>query len=461
MESPHPLKRRRALSFGILGVILALAAAKPAAALNVQLLRPGTGHVQGFQLFTSETLPKYRLATGLNVNLAHHPFELTAVGTTSRVLGIVDTFVTADFLVSYGLTDWWTVNVDMPVNIFHDIAPTFIATRDRGGGDAGDLSVNMKFQAFDANKTSSHLGLAFVPFVTVPTGRQSIFFGDKSATGGLMAVGDAQWKANRFYLNVGARFRQTENVTNLIVKNELLYGLGFERPLAKKSALNLIIELFGSTNFRKFATENISSPVEGLVVLQKKWLENRNLITHIGGGFGLTNGYGVPTFRALMGVSYAWDLKPGEKAPVVHEEVITTNKIHFAYDKADILPSSYPVVDEIVATIKSRSAVRHVRVEGHTDSRGSDAYNQKLSERRANAVRSYLIAHGISEDKVDAVGMGETAPVADNATKEGRAQNRRVEFHLDVAERSGLKLQKSAHEAPTYEEGDMTRAKKK
>jgi hypothetical protein len=438
----------------VVGFLVVFFLALPSAwALNVQLLRPSTGHVQGYQLFTSETLPKYKLATGLNVNYAHHPLELTVTGTTSRTLGVVDRFVTADFLVSYGLTNWWTVNVDMPVNIFHDIAPTFISARDQGGGDAGDLGVNMKFQIFDANKTSTGLGLAIVPFITVPTGRQSIFFGDENLTGGGMLVGDAQWKSNRFYLNVGGRVREREQIINLSVNEELLYGLGFERPLAKKAALDIIIELFGATNFSKFASENISSPVEGLVVLKKKWLENRNLITQFGGGFGITNGYGVPTFRALMGVSYAWDLKPEEKPVPVREEVITTNKIHFAFDKSDIKPSSYPVIDEIIRTIQSKEVVA-VRVEGHTDSYGSDAYNQKLSERRANAVMNYLTSHGIPSEKVSAVGMGESRPIADNATKEGRAQNRRVEFHLQIPEGSHVRVRESDQAAPTYQDFD-------
>jgi outer membrane protein OmpA-like peptidoglycan-associated protein len=409
--------------------------------------------VQGFQLFTSETLPKYKLAVGLNVNMAHHPFELTIAGTTTRVLGIVDRFVTADFLMSYGLTDWWTLNLDMPVNIFHDIAPTFIATRDRGGGDAGDLGFNMKFQLFDANKTSTGLGLAVVPFVTVPTGRQSIFFGDENVTAGAVLVGDAQWKSNRFYLNVGGRFREREQITNLIVKHELTYGAGFQRPIVKDWDFNIILEVFGSTNFRKFATENISSPIEGLAILQKKWGENRNLITHLGGGFGITNGYGVPTWRAILGVSYAWDLKPSPKPAPVREEVITTNKIHFAFDKSDIKPSSYPILDEIIRTIQSKDVVA-VRVEGHTDSYGTEAYNQSLSDRRARSVMAYLTSHGIPPEKVSAVGMGESRPVADNTTKAGRAQNRRVEFHLQIPEGSRVKVRESSQEAPTYNEGD-------
>lgn len=72
-------------------------------------------------------------------------------------------------------------------------------------------------------------------------------------------------------------------------------------------------------------------------------------------------------------------------------------------------------------------------VEGHTDSVGPDAYNQRLSERRAQAVRDVLVhQYGVSADRVDSVGYGESRPVADNATAEGRAINRRVEAEVEA-----------------------------
>ncbi len=72
-------------------------------------------------------------------------------------------------------------------------------------------------------------------------------------------------------------------------------------------------------------------------------------------------------------------------------------------------------------------------VEGHTDSVGSDAYNQTLSERRANAVRDVLVnQYGVGGERVNAVGYGETRPVADNASAEGRAVNRRVEAEVEA-----------------------------
>ena len=69
-------------------------------------------------------------------------------------------------------------------------------------------------------------------------------------------------------------------------------------------------------------------------------------------------------------------------------------------------------------------------IEGHTDATGPDAYNMKLSKARANAARSYLIEQGIESSRLEATGYGETKPIATNKTKEGRAENRRVEFKV-------------------------------
>jgi OOP family OmpA-OmpF porin len=76
-----------------------------------------------------------------------------------------------------------------------------------------------------------------------------------------------------------------------------------------------------------------------------------------------------------------------------------------------------------------------VTVEGHTDSIGSNQYNQKLSERRANAVRQYLIEKGIASSRIQVIGYGEERPIADNKTAEGRAKNRRAEFQVTVEKR--------------------------
>lgn len=102
-----------------------------------------------------------------------------------------------------------------------------------------------------------------------------------------------------------------------------------------------------------------------------------------------------------------------------------TLKLNFAFDSSALTDSDKAQLDAAVAELKRLNWTSGV-IEGHTDSIGSDAYNQKLSERRAATVREYLIAQGISESRMVPTGFGETQPVADNKTAEGRAENRRV-----------------------------------
>lgn len=106
---------------------------------------------------------------------------------------------------------------------------------------------------------------------------------------------------------------------------------------------------------------------------------------------------------------------------------IVLRGVNFAFDKSEIDGPSTVVLDAAAEQLQECPNV-DVRVEGHTDSVGTDAYNQALSERRAEAVRSYLVTRGVSASRLTAVGYGESQPVASNETAEGRALNRRVEL---------------------------------
>jgi outer membrane protein OmpA-like peptidoglycan-associated protein len=102
-----------------------------------------------------------------------------------------------------------------------------------------------------------------------------------------------------------------------------------------------------------------------------------------------------------------------------------TLKLNFAFDSSALTDSDKAQLDAAVAELKRLNWTSGV-IEGHTDSIGSDAYNQKLSERRAETVRAYLAAQGIADSRMVPTGFGESQPVADNKTAEGRAENRRV-----------------------------------
>ena len=120
---------------------------------------------------------------------------------------------------------------------------------------------------------------------------------------------------------------------------------------------------------------------------------------------------------------------PPPPAPV-HKKVELQADTYFDFNKATLKPAGKEKIDDVVREMKANPSVKAL-VEGHTDSIGSEAYNQKLSERRANAVADYMESQGIDSSRITTKGWGKTKPIASNKTKEGRAQNRRVEITED------------------------------
>ncbi|KNH24881.1 membrane protein [Pseudomonas syringae] len=121
-----------------------------------------------------------------------------------------------------------------------------------------------------------------------------------------------------------------------------------------------------------------------------------------------------------------------EEAAVVKEEVIVIRDVHFQFDSAKLTPADKDVLNTIATRLKQESSSAQLTVTGHTDSVGSDAYNQKLSDRRAHSVVEYLISQGVPRSSfVTVTGAGESQPVADNKTADGRALNRRTEIKIN------------------------------
>jgi outer membrane protein OmpA-like peptidoglycan-associated protein len=124
-----------------------------------------------------------------------------------------------------------------------------------------------------------------------------------------------------------------------------------------------------------------------------------------------------------------WSAKQGKS------QIFIEGKIVFDTDKATIRPGSEKVLGTLLQFLKEHPEVTRLRVEGHTDSDASDEHNQELSAQRALAVCHWLVDNGIDPMRLMAVGFGESKPIAPNEIAEGRAENRRTEFH--VAEVNG------------------------
>lgn len=128
---------------------------------------------------------------------------------------------------------------------------------------------------------------------------------------------------------------------------------------------------------------------------------------------------------------------PGAEVERVGDGIkITMNEsiVTFAFNSSDLTPVAKANLDKLTQVLVDNPDT-NINVYGHTDSVGADDYNQKLSERRANSVKSYLMSKGIASSRLFALGEGESMPVASNDTDAGRAKNRRVEFAITANEK--------------------------
>ena len=174
--------------------------------------------------------------------------------------------------------------------------------------------------------------------------------------------------------------------------------------------------------------------------------------TVVKSGFGLCwhTGYWTP---AMATVECDPDLVPKKPAPVpapvvtpppapkaappappaapkpVSEKITMAADAHFDFDKSVLKPEGKAKLDDLMGKLKAVNLEVIIAI-GHTDSIGSVAYNNKLSLRRANAVKAYLVSKGIEANRIYTEGKGKSQPIADNKTKEGRAKNRRVEIEV-------------------------------
>jgi outer membrane protein OmpA-like peptidoglycan-associated protein len=151
---------------------------------------------------------------------------------------------------------------------------------------------------------------------------------------------------------------------------------------------------------------------------------------------------GTTTFQDTtpIRIAVAPPAPPPEAPPPKKEVKIRDNridigeKIQFAYNKAEVLSESFAILDELAKVIQENPHVQKVSIEGHASDEGEEQHNLLLSKARAEAVRAYLVAKGVSAERLSSTGFGEGKPLVANDTPEGREKNRRVEFHITKQE---------------------------
>jgi outer membrane protein OmpA-like peptidoglycan-associated protein len=413
----------------------ALAKVKNADTIN---FNPATDGGKYMTIHQSQTLSQWGFNVGMYMNYAYEPLEY-ADATGQRIRGIVDDLFTADFQAAIGFFDWWTMGVNFPLIIWEsfinpNVGPV-AAPKQNLYAKPGDLRVEMKFRLLDIEKYN--VGIALVPFFYLPTGKSSTFLGNGMWSPGGKLVIDGNIK-DRVFLAANAGYRaydQTRydnNNPNAVIDDTIEMGGGVNVRINDSWAI--LGEIYGEFVADSFWANELQNPLEFLV--GGRWTPQtkaKGLAVTAAAGRGITRGVGSPDARVLVGVNYRREYVPPPPPPVAvaakaEEKIVITQKVHFEFDRSRIRPVSYPILNDVVEVLKRNPQITKLRVEGHTDWVGSDAYNQGLSQRRANSVRQYLIKKGIAPDRLVAVGYGEKKPVADNTTVLGRAKNRRVEF---------------------------------
>ena len=210
---------------------------------------------------------------------------------------------------------------------------------------------------------------------------------------------------------------------NLQPRTRMVYSPGRVYDIKTGKPLQARVEIFeGATNVRHF--ESISDAANGSFVAflpENSQLSTRNsqlifaLSAQREGYLPYTMSITSPGDSILVGLTR-----------IASGNSITLNNLYFDYDSDKILPNSYAEIQRLMLFLKQNKNIK-IKIVGHTDNQGSNAYNLDLSRRRAEALMNALIQKGISADRLIAEGKGSTQPITTNDTEEGRAQNRRVE----------------------------------
>lgn len=130
---------------------------------------------------------------------------------------------------------------------------------------------------------------------------------------------------------------------------------------------------------------------------------------------------------AAQAMTKATDAEKAAKGKLIYTVTLSNDKVTFPVNRAIVSDEAKALIDEAIAALKAENKGVYFEIEGHTDATGPDEYNLKLGEDRAMAVRNYLHdQHGIALNRIQVISYGETKPVADNKTRDNRAQNRRV-----------------------------------
>jgi len=248
-------------------------------------------------------------------------------------------------------------------------------------------------------------------------------------------------KAGQFRLeDQTVQFRHRFSGTQVTFDNPFEWGIGLDVPLLHYDIAD--VDFLGEWRGNTGTVDELRGTLPMQIFAGLRWTHESGFGIRGGADFGLSGQ--LDGYRYLVSVTYA--TPPKKEAPVIAQpppppppappplpppakKKIVLRGVHFDFDKAAIRKDAAPILDEAVSVLKENPRIL-AEIVGHCDAMGTDAYNDRLSLRRARAVRDYLVRKGIDASRLSVSGKGEREPVASNDTEDGRAQNRRVELKV-------------------------------
>jgi outer membrane protein OmpA-like peptidoglycan-associated protein len=409
-----------------------------------------TGETGLVTIPTTDVLPPWKPSIGIiadgSINPPQTPQGEVEINHTHFTLGI-------------GLLPNLEFTAEIPYVQFERAVPT-----DRHTDDIGGLRLGLKYRLLN-EENGAPLSAALLGAVVIGTGRddfpavldRTTVFGSREAYEVMGIVDRTLLKTSQgnatLTLNAGGLF--FDRPSSFALQDQSLpFQRRFRGPNATfdvpfEFAVGLKLPLF-KVHYASGEFLNEFRGNTGIVQEVDGSLPTRDFVgvrfTNVygfgvqgGADFGLS-GYLDP-YRFIASVSYAMPAAipppppriakplpppPPPPPPPVKKKIVLRG-VHFDFDKAIVRSDSVPILREAANTLKENPAV-NVIVEGHTDSLGTEQYNQRLSVRRAEAVKDYLVKLGVAANRLTVRGKGESQPVASNDTEEGRAENRRVEL---------------------------------
>ena len=297
---------------------------------NAIFLKPAPGPDSYLMLRDTNTLHQFQFSVAETVFYAYHPLDLRSG--SSRLRGVIDHLVVADTRAAFGIMEWAQFGVNIPFVVVDQFeSPDATASGLKNKMHLSDIMIEFKLKPLD--KCKQPLGLAIIPFMTIPTGKDAYYIGDPGITGGINLSTDVQLtRISKFTFSAGYKTGKKIKFRNVEYQHQLLLGTGVALEVRDFTFFG---EFDMSTGFEHFFSSKASTPAEVFGGMKWKIFQSG---FHLGGSLGTCIVCGVKgsAFQAAIDFGYTYQ-KSKFKTESRHEQIMCINKFAKSYELEEIL----------------------------------------------------------------------------------------------------------------------------